>query len=118
MRYNLYLSSVVTANDEYGEAIVRKDLQPGSLLASSCGVTIKITEYYLTHTDAANVTFCVHGIKNSSVRDMIEESENDIDKFIFLLEDYIGVSLTDDAVINDHKYQINFINAYEQGRDE
>ena len=49
---------------------------------------------------------------------MIEESNNDIDKFIFLLEDYIGVSLTDDAVINDRKYQINFINAYEQGRDE
>lgn len=107
MKYNLYLTSIVTAIDDVKDAVMRDDLKCDSVLASSCGVIIKVDESYKQSDGAYGVIFKVHGLKNATLDDMISEAISDVSKLVDIISDYIGVAL-DVLFVNNCKYHIDY----------
>lgn len=107
MRYNLYLTSIVSTTDDVKDAVMRDDLKCDSVLASSCGVIIKVDESYKQSDGVYGVIFKVHGLKNTTVEDMISEADDDVNKLVGIISDYIGVALNV-LFVNNCKYHIDY----------
>lgn len=108
MKYNLYLTSIVSTTDDVKDAAMRDGLKCGSVLASSCGVIIKVDESYEQFDGVYVVIFKVHGLKSATVDDMIAEAGNDVNKLVDIISDYIGVALNM-LFVNNCKYHIDYI---------
>lgn len=107
MKYNLYLTSIVNAIDDVKDAVMRDDFKCDSVLASSCGVIIKVDESYKQSDGVYGVIFKVHGLKNTTVDDMISEADGDVNKLVGIISDYIGVALNV-LFVNNCKYHIDY----------
>ena len=105
MKYNLYLTSIVSTTDDVKDTVMRDNLKCDSVLASSCGVIIKVDESYKQSDGVYGVIFKVHGLKNATVEDMIAEADDDVNKLVGIISDYIGVAL--DVLLES--YRMNHI---------
>lgn len=114
MKYNLYLTSIVNAIDDVKDTVMRDDLKCDSVIASSCGVIIKISESYKQGDGIYGVILKVHGLKNSTIEDMIADADDDVNKLVDIIEDYIGVVFSDYLVRNNCKYHIDFTDFNQQ----
>lgn len=109
MKYNLFLYGTIEGDD------IISTFKCGDVISSASGVSLKIGQIFMISENTARVTILVHGLKRSSIEDLISESQTDYFSFWELFRDYIGLEINDKIEIRGKVFNINIYEySYEQ----
>ena len=106
MKYNLFLYGTVEGED------IASTFSAGDVISSASDVSLKISQIQMKGEEIAHVTIKVHGLKRSSIEDLILESQTNYFSFWELFRDYIGLEINDKIELVDKVFNLNITSYY------
>ena len=110
MKYNLLLFGVFEsdADNITIKNVLRRDVR----VIERDNVIFKIDEMFLLNEGIARVTLMVGGLRNSKVEELIQEAKENDCSLWSVLSSYIGLSITNEVIINDIPFSFEITSYY------